>query len=151
MAPLGLVRVIRTKYALTTLASLALTVSLVAVSCNMLRLPWDHTIFFSISVAVMSLTLNGLATGLGVLYPNFKEDNPGKIVSGFGGTFCLVLSFLYILASIVALAFGTPWARSGTQPLHILLASWFTFVLLSVGTGWVPFHLALRRVRAMEL
>ena len=52
----------------------------------------------------MTLTLTGLAVGLGALYPNFKEENPSKIVSGFGGTFCLVLSFLYILGSVVLLA-----------------------------------------------
>ena len=40
----------------------------------------------------MTFTFNGLAAGVGVLYPNFKENNPSKIVSGFGGTFCLVLS-----------------------------------------------------------
>ena len=55
----------------------------------------------------MTFALNGLAIGLGVLYPNLKEANPGKIVSGFGGTLCLVLSFLYILASVLLLVFGT--------------------------------------------
>ena len=99
----------------------------------------------------MTLTLNGLAIGLGVLYPNFKEDNPSKIVSGFGGTFCLVLSFLYILASVVALAFGAPWARAGTQPLSILITSWTAFAVLSMLIGWVPLKLALRKVRQLEL
>ena len=42
-------------------------------------------------------------SGLGVLYPNLKEANPNKIVSGFGGTLCLVVSsWLYILASRAA-------------------------------------------------
>ena len=41
----------------------------------------------------MSGALCGLAVGLGALFPNFKEDNPSKIVSGFGGTLCLVASF----------------------------------------------------------
>ena len=65
--------------------------------------------FFAFVVAVMTMTLNGLAMGMGTLYPNFKEDNPSKIVSGFGGTFCLVLSFLYIVFSVVVLALGSPW------------------------------------------
>ena len=64
-------------------------------------------------ISVMTFALNGLAVGLGVLYPNFKDANPGKIVSGFGGTLCLVLSFVYILASVVLLGLGTtgPHAR----------------------------------------
>ena len=151
MAPLGLMRVVLTKYVLSTCASLVITIGLVWGSCYMLRMPWERTIFFSYAVAVMTLTLNGLAIGLGVLYPNFKEDNPSKIVSGFGGTFCLVLSFLYILASVVALAFGAPWARAGTQPLSILITSWTAFAVLSMLIGWVPLKLALRKVRQLEL
>ena len=151
MAPLGMVRVVLTKYALSTCCSLLITIGLVWGSCHMLQMPWERTIFFSYGVAVMTLTLNGLAVGLGVLYPNFKEDNPSKIVSGFGGTFCLVLSFLYILASVVALAFGAPWARGGTQPIPVLLASWAVFGVLSMLIGWLPLKLGLKRVRELEL
>jgi ABC-2 type transport system permease protein len=151
MAPLGLMRVVITKYILSTTASLAITIVLVWGSCHMLQLPWERTLFFMYGVTIMTLSLNGLAIGLGVLYPNFKEDNPSKIVSGFGGTFCLVLSFLYILASIVALAFGAPWARSGTQPVFFLVAAWTAFAVLSMLIGWVPLKLGLRRVRAIEL
>jgi ABC-2 type transport system permease protein len=151
MAPLGLVRVIVTKYFLSTTASLAITLALVWGSCYMLQLPWERTIYFSYAVIIMTLSLNGLAIGLGVLYPNFKEDNPSKIVSGFGGTFCLVLSFLYILACVCALAFGAPWARAGTQPLHILLTAWTIFAVLSVLIGWMPLKIALGQVRKIEL
>ena len=35
----------------------------------------------------------------------------GVFDSRFCGTFCLVLSFLYILASVVLLALGAPWAQ----------------------------------------
>jgi ABC-2 type transport system permease protein len=151
MAPLGMVRIVITKYIMSTIASLAITLLLVVGSCYMLQMPWERTIYFSYAVAIMALTLNGLAIGLGVLYPNFKEDNPGKIVSGFGGTFCLVLSFLYILVSVVALGFGAPWARAGTQPLPVLLSAWSIFAVLSVCLGWVPLKLGIRRVREIEL
>jgi hypothetical protein len=92
-----------------------------------------------------------MAVGLGVLYPNFKEDNPSKIVSGFGGTFCLVLSFVYIVGSIALLAFGAPWGRwSDHFQLRIVTAS-LAFVAWSAGLGWLPFHFGLRRVRHFEL
>jgi ABC-2 type transport system permease protein len=151
MAPLGLVRVVWTKYVVSTSFSLLITLGLVWGSCRMLSLPWDRMLYFAYAVTVMTLTLNGLAIGLGVLYPNFKEDNPSKIVSGFGGTFCLVLSFLYILAAIVALAFGAPWSRGGTQPLAVLVMAWMAFAILSLVVGWIPLKLALRRVRMIEL
>lgn len=151
MAPLGIRRVVAVKFQLSVACSLALTLGLITLSCHMLRLPPERTLFFAIAITVMTLSLNGLAVGLGVLYPNFKEDNPGKIVSGFGGTFCLVLSFLYIVASIALLAVGSPWARFGTQPLQIVLACWAGFLLLSFVLGWMPLRLALRRVGSLEL
>jgi ABC-2 type transport system permease protein len=151
MAPLGLTRVVITKFMMSTVASLVITVGLVLGSCYMLQLSMERTLFFSYAVLIMTLTLNGLAIGLGVLYPNFKEDNPSKIVSGFGGTFCLVLSFLYIVAALVALVIGAPWARAGTQPLGVLLTAWAAFAVLSMLIGWVPLKLALRRVRTIEL
>jgi ABC-2 type transport system permease protein len=105
------------------------------------------------AVTVMTFTLNGLAVGLGALYPNFKEDNPSKIVSGFGGTFCLVLSFLYIVASVTLLAFGSPWSASrwGGASVYGLLGSWIGFTLLSLLLGWVPLRLGLRKVAVFEL
>ena len=58
--------------------------------------PSSKKVFFCGGISVMALALNGLAMGMGVMYPDLKEDNPSKIVSGFGGTFCLVVSFVYI-------------------------------------------------------
>ena len=57
----------------------------------------------------MCIALNGLAVGMGVIYPNLREENPSKIVSGFGGTFCLVISFIYIGAMLILLSIGSPY------------------------------------------
>jgi ABC-2 type transport system permease protein len=99
----------------------------------------------------MTLTLNGLSVGLGALYPNFKEENPSKIVSGFGGTFCLVLSFLYILGSVVLLGLTTPWGRQEPGSFPRVLACLAAFVALSAAVGWMPYRAGLRRVRSFEL
>jgi len=153
LAPLGLVRVVKAKYWLASLASLFVTLGLIWLSCHMLKLPLNRMTYYVIAVSIMTFTLNGLAIGLGALYPNLKEDNPGKIVSGFGGTFCLVLSFLYIVASVSLLAVGSPWARTrlGGASSHWLLASWAGFALLSLLLGWLPLRLGLRKVAEFEL
>src|SRR6185436_19003496 len=65
MAPLGLVRVVKTKYATATASSLLITLSLIWLSCHMLDMELGRTLFFTGAVAVMSFTLNGLAVGLG--------------------------------------------------------------------------------------
>jgi ABC-2 type transport system permease protein len=147
MSPMGLERVIKTKFWLSSLLSLVVTVGLVTLSCYLLRMPASDVAFFGAVITVMTFALNGLAVGLGVLYPNLKEANPGKIVSGFGGTLCLVLSFLYILASVGLLGFGT----SG---LHGR-ASWavesvIAFVVLSFFLGWLPLKWGLQRLKNFE-
>ena len=151
MAPLGLFKVVLTKYWLANVTSLIVTLGLIVLSCHMLEMPAGRTLYFAVAVTAMTLTLTGLAVGLGALYPNFKEENPSKIVSGFGGTFCLVLSFLYILCAVVLLALATPWAM--TEPKWALRtpACLVAFALLSYVLGVVPLRLGLRTVRAFEL
>ncbi len=153
LAPPGLMRVVKTKYWLANFASLGVTLGLIWLSCCMLKLPMERTLYFMAAVTLMTFTLNGLAVGLGALYPNFKEDNPSKIVSGFGGTFCLVLSFLYIVASVTLLAVGSPWswARLGEPTVGWLIGSWVAFALLSLWLGWLPLRLGLRKVAVFEL
>lgn len=151
LAPLGLEQVVKTKYWLAASLSLGITLGLVLLSCHMLELPWPRTLQFALSVTVMTFTLTSLAVSLGVLYPNWKEDNPSKIVSGFGGALCLVLSFLYIVASVTLLAVGTAWAGSAAVPWARLVGCLSGFLALSVGLGLVPMRLALRRLRSLEL
>jgi ABC-2 type transport system permease protein len=97
--------------------------------------------------------MNGLAIGLGALYPNLKEDHPGKIVSGFGGTCCLVVSFLYVVAAVVLLAVGTPWPWSPDVVISPprVAGCWGAFLLLSWAVGYWPLRLGLRQVRRFEV
>src|SRR6266516_3813710 len=143
MAPLGIARVVKTKYWLATCTSLVVTLSLIWLSCYMLEMPWDRIIYFAVAITVMTFTLTGLAVGLGTLYPNFKEENPSKIVSGFGGTFCLVLSFLYILGSVVLLALASPWSAVSSPPKIQIIACLVGFGMLSLLLGWLPLRLGL--------
>lgn len=150
LAPLGLPALLLVKFGLASLMSLAITVSLVVLTCQMLTFSWGRTLYLAGAVTVMSFTLNGLAIGLGALYPNFKEDNPSKIVSGFGGTFCLVCSFIYIVGSVALLAFGSPWTRWGERGGLIVPACAGGFLLASAAIGWLPLRLGLRRVVRFE-
>lgn len=147
MAPLGLKRLVKIKYWLASLASLAVTLTLITLSCHLLKMTWDQIAFFGSVISVMTFSLTGLSTGLGVLYPNFKDANPSKIVSGFGGTLCLVLSFLYILGSVLLLGIGT----AGFQArVSWIVGSITIFSILSLLIGWLPMSLALKQLKTME-
>ena len=147
MAPMGMARVVQTKFWLASVVSLFVTSGLITLSCYLLRMTWDRVLFFAAVITVMTFALNGVAIGLGVLYPNLKEANPNKIVSGFGGTLCFVVSSLYILASVLLLVFGAAglhshedWAAEGVAG----------FVLLSFCVGWLPLKFALRQLKNFE-
>jgi hypothetical protein len=63
-----------------------------------------------------------------------------------------VLSFLYILASVVLLGFGAPWSHSPSGQVFLRSALCLSaFCILSFGLGWVPFQIALSRVRVFEV
>jgi ABC-2 type transport system permease protein len=147
MAPLGLERIIMAKYWLSSALSLVVTLGLNTLSCWLLNMTWDSILFFGAVVTVMTFTLNGLAVGLGVLYPNLKEANPSKIVSGFGGTLCLVMSFLYILASVLLLGFGTTGLHDHTS---WAVGTVIAFVLLSIVIGWLPLKWGLQHLKNFE-
>lgn len=152
LAPLGLARVVGWKFLTASVLTGFLTLSLTLLSCWMLHLDGAHTVYFMIAMGVMTFVLNALSVGLGTLYPNFAETNPGKIVSGFGGTFCLVLSFVYILGSVLLLAFGSPWGwRGEDQDSTRAGLTGVVFALMSLAAGGIPLRLALRRAATMEL
>ncbi len=147
MSPMGLARIVMTKYWLASAASLAITLALVTLSCYLLTMPWGDVAFFGAVITVMTFSLNGLAVGLGVLYPNVKETNPNKIVSGFGGTLCFVVSSVYIIASLALLILGggglhgnTEWAAAGV----------IGFTLLSFLIGWLPMKWGLAHLKNFE-
>jgi ABC-2 type transport system permease protein len=151
MAPMGLVRALQAKFRLATQAALPVGLGLIVLSCHMLQMPWSHTLYLGVIIATMTFALVALAMGLGALFPNFREDNPTKIVSGFGGTLCLLLSFLYIVGSVTLLAIFSPWGVHGGASAGWLVAAWSVFLVFSVVMGWVPYRLGLRRVRTFEL
>ena len=115
MAPLGLRRTLMAKFLFCTAVSMTVTMALVGASCAMLSIPAQRVVYFTLTIGVMAFTLNALAVGLGAVYPNFREDNPSKIVSGFGGTLCLVLSFLYIVGMLSLMAMTSRWAFGGSS------------------------------------
>jgi ABC-2 type transport system permease protein len=162
MAPLGLKKVLMEKFWLSTAASSLTTASLVLASCLMLRLGARMSAFFLATTLCMSFALSGLAVGLGALYANFKADNPAKIVSGFGGTFCLVLSLIYIVGTLGFEAFVQVllWKHAlsaAAAPLDHwlpLVANLCTLLIVAL-VSWliaaVPMRLAIRKMQTLEI
>ncbi|MEM8952589.1 MAG: hypothetical protein AAGD22_00415 [Verrucomicrobiota bacterium] len=171
MAPFPLTKVLYQKLFLNVALTGSAVVLLMALAGYMLNLPAQRIIFFVLMIALLSLGLNAIAVSFGALFPNLKETNPAKIVSGFGGTFCLITSFLYIvfyLASLIGICMMSglvdlnPAAITTVEtdpdalppphpaPIPWLIALPTGLAITAVFSG-IPLFFAARRVKTLEL
>lgn len=93
--------------------SLFISESLMTISDLILKLPLQVMALHWLAMLLICAGLSALSVGVGALYPNLHEDNPSKIVSGFGGTLNLVLSIGYV--AIVVLLLTVPYHLSDMQ------------------------------------
>ena len=156
MAPMEREKILFGKMALSFLCTLLISETLIAVSSVMLRTPLALAVLHAVSLFGICLGLSGLSVGLGAIYPNFAEDNPSKIVSGFGGTLNLVLSLIFVLLVLAAQAipcfyyFGR-WALTGAQFRTIIVVAMAAIAAVSLAACLVPMSMALRAVRRLEI
>ncbi len=156
MAPLGLVRVVKQKFLFSAISAGTVTLGLIVASSLMLNLSLSRVLLFAATIVIMSASLSAIAVGLGTLFPNLREDNPSKIVSGFGGTLCLVLSFIYILLMMTCLILpvavsGPEAVLKGTVHPVVATAATLTALLVSACACFIPLKLAYRKAAMMEI
>jgi ABC-2 type transport system permease protein len=156
-SPLRLSTIVLQKFFLSTLFTSLAVSGIVLLSGNTLNLRREDVFFFTGAMLLMSLGLNGMAVGFGVLFPNLEESNSAKIVSGFGGTLCLVASFVYIVTFLLLIAWSRfeifkkneypeNWINGPNALLGLGLALLLTLVL----TGG-PLIFAMKRLKRLEI
>ncbi|NDC64916.1 MAG: hypothetical protein EBZ59_13275, partial [Planctomycetia bacterium] len=139
---------------------------LVLLSDSMLGLGWRMILQHELCCIVLCAGLSGIAVGLGARMPDLREPSPAKISSGFGGTLCLVLSSLFIMAVVLIAAVPTHvglLSRAlghGADPARRILAwtagpqgtaACLGLVLVAgVVVTLVPLRLGLRSFRTLE-
>ena len=78
MSPIKLTGIVIQKFVTSTvMTGIAVTIILLISSHN-LRFKGADTLFFSGSIFFLSIGLNAIAVGLGVLFPNLRESNTAK-------------------------------------------------------------------------
>jgi len=156
MSPFGLGRVVCVKFWASAIGTGGITTALMLLSSAMLQLPTGNTAVFCGAVALLAIGLSGLAVGLGTLFPNLREESPARIVSGFGGTLCLVLSFVFILLMLAFLALPAVFQnRDVGEPLFRLDASTaigcFGALVCALAAAGIPMVLAIKKARDFEI
>jgi len=160
LAPVGLARVLRLKLGL--FAGIIGTVTCLLMLLSGIRLgmgPVELTVY-CVGIVMMSLGLTTLSLGLGVLFPNFIDPSPARVVSGFGGTLCLILNFVYILlfmGAFIVPGFWRIWYPPGSLDSRVAWYPWVlagavgVMALLTAVCAGIPYFLSLKRMKRLEL
>lgn len=156
LSPVPLHRVLALKLRLSAGVLALLMTTLVCLSGLSLGMPVRRMLFFSLAMMMMSYGLTALSLSLGALLPNFREANPARIVSGFGGTVCLIGSFIYILLGMAAVLIPS-WSTLSPLATALPPADW-RLETLSLGillcltalAGGVPYLFAKRRTKNLD-
>jgi ABC-2 type transport system permease protein len=159
LAPVKRSRLLAQKFVLSIGTTLIFTEALMIVSSLALKLGPTVTAVCCATMFLMNFSMAGLAVGLGAMFPNFKDDNPARIVSGLGGTLNFILSMLYV--SFVVLLEGVVFWRytEGVQTgrflfgvgfTHAIILTFSVVVLVSLLTAIAPMYLGIRNVNRLE-
>jgi ABC-2 type transport system permease protein len=117
-----------------------------------------------VTVAFLCLGLSGISVGLGARMPNLKEEDPSRIAAGFGGTLNLLVSLVFIVLMVTALALpfhlyyaGNQFQNEGLTLLEGPNARVWLAVSLAASTVlgliavFVPLRMGIRAFERMEL
>ncbi|MBE7463574.1 MAG: hypothetical protein HS116_08730 [Planctomycetes bacterium] len=161
LAPMERRRIVWAKFIFSLCGALIVTESLVVLSNFILQS--DDFVFKvqALTAAFICLGLTGLTVGMGALFPNLREPNPSKIVSGFGGTLTLIISIALVMITITVQALVCHQYMVRDVPLNPDSdeAAQFRLVLTLtlIGTGvvtalcaFIPLRLGAKSLEEME-
>jgi ABC-2 type transport system permease protein len=154
MAPIEMRELLMQKFWLNSISALCVSLPLIAISNYMLDVSQQMMALSLLVVVLMCFSLTALCIGLGALFPNFKEDNPARIVSGFGGTLALVLCLIYIVVNVAAMAL--PFHLFITQRIseavfeRLVIWTGISIFALSMVTIFVSMYMGNRALKRME-
>ncbi|MEI6234706.1 MAG: hypothetical protein WCT04_16745 [Planctomycetota bacterium] len=109
---------------------------------------------------LIAFGLSGLTVGMGALFPDFKQRDPSKIVSGFGGTLTLIISIGLVAASVGGggLLFhrffvmpqldGMIWHPANDLVWAVPFLAFIT--ILNLSAGLIPMTLGVRALEEVE-
>ncbi len=155
LTPLSLDKVFKEKFLFTFLISYLITGFLTNLSNFMLDSPRMILFISNLVIVLMSLSLSSLSVSLGAIFPKFNSENPAQIVSGFGGTLNFFLGIIYVIlvSALLALPLYLHFVAgrlSGSSFCRLINLSLFWIIGMSGAVTWIPFKMAVKKVKEME-
>jgi ABC-2 type transport system permease protein len=132
LLPIDRAQLLWGKFAFSASMTLGFAEGLTLFCDLMLGMPWLIVLLHALTVLVLVIGLSGLSVGLGALLADFRETNPSKIASGFGGTLNSIVGLLFLLTTF--------FLTAGPAHLFVMLdrdapLTWFAFGIIAVGVA----------------
>ncbi len=156
MVPMERRTILIGKFVTSMLGSLLVSETLIVTSNLMLDIPGLLSVLHVATVGAICVGLSGLSVGLGAMFPNFTEDNPSKIVAGFGGTLNLVMSLFFVTLVIVLETLPCHQYYAKNALSEAAFYGYMTAALAGIGvvcavTAAVPMMLGMRALDRLEV
>jgi ABC-2 type transport system permease protein len=144
LAPWPHTRVVTAKFTFALLVGLPVSVGLVVLSGFMLSLAPGVIAYQAGIVACMAVGFSAGALGLGARLADYDEDNPAKLVAGYGGTINLMASLVFsglllggavfpLLPGMVVLG---PWRWAAGALWTVAVTAVWSMVFLRMAWRW---------------
>ena len=154
LAPMRRTAILWGKFFFSAIGSLLISGSLIVLSDLMLGVAAWTILVHMVVIVCVCCGLNGLAVGLGAVYPDLRTDNPSKIVSSFGGTLNLVCSIAFITVCVglisVVLHFHAVGQLSGAALARSLAIVLGAEVSVGALACFLPMACGMRAFTRME-
>jgi len=154
-SPVGMRSFLWSKFWTGLVPILLLALGLTVVSNEFLGAATFLKILSAVAIVVMSVSLVGLAAGMGAKHPRFGAENLTQVAGSYGGIAFMILAVLFIVAVVALLAWPSlayilhQYRGEPIPPLRqaLMAASLLAALALSAVTFWVPMR---QGVRALE-
>ncbi|MCP4631710.1 MAG: hypothetical protein GY855_02205 [candidate division Zixibacteria bacterium] len=143
------------KFTLSFIPFVLLAEILAFISSRMLALTPLMTTINYFGIFLISISLTGLAIGMGAIFPNFEEQNPSRIASRAGGMLTAILSLIYVCIIVVLTAYPThlytQYLVTGVELDNSLIIFSFAAIAgISLIAFTLPVIIGLRNLKRLE-
>ncbi|HRP09387.1 MAG TPA: hypothetical protein PLL69_12960, partial [Gemmatimonadales bacterium] len=156
-SPLDPRAMLRSKYLVGLTPLLVLALILTITTNTILRASPFMMVVSLATVTAFTLSVGGLALGIGTLYPQYDTENAAQIPTSFGGLVFMLLSIALLVAMISLEAIPVvgylQQMRSDADPA-LSATDFGAFAAagaLALLAGWLPMRLAARRLERLEV
>jgi len=141
LAPWPRQRIVTAKFLFALAIGTPVALGLVVASGTLLHLPLPQVAYQSLVILCLAVGLTTQSLGLGARLADYREDNPAKLVAGYGGTINLLasLGFSSLIicgASVPVLTAGGPAVWLGAMLWTLVISGVWSAVSIGLARRW---------------